>query len=316
MTDKIYGSVEINSPVLCELIQSAPLLRMQGISQLGLPDRYFHKRTFNRFDHCVGTMLLLRRLGASEEEQIAGLLHDVSHSAFSHVIDWVVGDGVTEDYADLTHAKYLLQTEVPLILKRHSFDLGRIADCHQFGLLERDAPDLCADRVDYTLRELYSDGTVIDFGIDDFISLDGQIAMHDQKSALGFAQSYLNLQITNWGHFESANRYRMIAHALKRAMGIGILQFADLWRDDEYCLNRLETKGDKEILKMLKRLNRKSLSEELLTGQRVHKKFRFVDPLFLCDGQLLRLSDSHEDFRRTLELARQENAAGVAMVKI
>jgi HD superfamily phosphohydrolase len=34
-------------------------------------------------------MLLVRRLGASLEEQIAALLHDVSHTAFSHVIDSV-----------------------------------------------------------------------------------------------------------------------------------------------------------------------------------------------------------------------------------
>ncbi len=75
--DQVYGQVEVNSPVLCELILSAPLQRMRGVAQLGLPDEYYHKKGFNRFEHCVGVMLLLKKLGASEEEQIAGLLYGV-----------------------------------------------------------------------------------------------------------------------------------------------------------------------------------------------------------------------------------------------
>jgi len=49
-----------------------------------------------RFDHSVGVMLLIRKLGAGSspasallKEQVAALLHDVSHTAFSHVIDYV-----------------------------------------------------------------------------------------------------------------------------------------------------------------------------------------------------------------------------------
>lgn len=37
-------------------------------------------------------MLLNRQLDASMEEQIVALLHDVSHTAFSHVIDYVFDD--------------------------------------------------------------------------------------------------------------------------------------------------------------------------------------------------------------------------------
>ncbi len=87
INDAIYGKYKINEPVLVELIKSRPMQRLKKIAQLGIPDRFYHIRGFSRFEHSLGVMLLLRKLNASLEEQAAGLLHDVSHTAFSHVVD-------------------------------------------------------------------------------------------------------------------------------------------------------------------------------------------------------------------------------------
>ena len=121
--------------------------RLKSIAQFGIPDKYYHLKNFSRFEHCVGVMMLLKKLGATEEEQIAGLLHDVSHTAFSHVVDWVVGEGKTEDFQDEQHKNYIFSSSIPQILKQYSYDPERITDYHNFGLLEREVPDLCADRV-------------------------------------------------------------------------------------------------------------------------------------------------------------------------
>lgn len=51
------------------------------------------------YDHSMGVFVILRARGAPLEEQIAGLLHDVSHTAFSHVGDWVYGkENQDKDY--------------------------------------------------------------------------------------------------------------------------------------------------------------------------------------------------------------------------
>ena len=87
--DKIYGTYKITSPVIIKLLKSSPVQRLKKIAQFGVPDQLYHLKGYSRYDHSVGVFLLLRKLEASELEQIAGLLHDVSHTAFSHVIDYV-----------------------------------------------------------------------------------------------------------------------------------------------------------------------------------------------------------------------------------
>ena len=154
--DIVYGKEEINEPILIELINSAPIQRLKGVSQFGIPDEYYHKKGFSRFEHSIGVLILLRRLNAKLEEQVAGLLHDVSHTAFSHLIDWVIGDPSKEDYQDKTLLKTLEETEISQILKKYGFSPKKIAGIEKFFLLEQRAPNLCADRVDYTLREIAS----------------------------------------------------------------------------------------------------------------------------------------------------------------
>ena len=99
INDLVYGEEEIGEQVLIELINSSAIQRLKEISQFGLPEEYHHRKVFSRYAHSVGVLILLRRLGADLDEQIAGLLHDVSHTAFSHVIDWVL-ENSEENYQD------------------------------------------------------------------------------------------------------------------------------------------------------------------------------------------------------------------------
>ena len=95
--DEIYGEFKVAEPVLISLINSQPIQRLKGIDNYGIPKEMYQFPGFSRFDHSLGVLLLLRRLGAGIEEQVAGLLHDVSHTAFSHVVDWAIGDSEKED---------------------------------------------------------------------------------------------------------------------------------------------------------------------------------------------------------------------------
>src|SRR3989344_6676332 len=152
--DKIYGVFEIGEPVLIELINSEPIQRLKRVANSGVSAIVLKNRGVSRYDHSLGVMILLRILGASIEEQVAGLLHDVSHTAFSHVIDWAIGDPTREDFQDKNHLKFIEKSELKGILTKYNLDYSKIAKIEEFGLLEQEAPGLCADRVDYTLREM------------------------------------------------------------------------------------------------------------------------------------------------------------------
>ena len=75
--DKEFGDFEIKEEVLIELLNSQAIQRLKNIDQAGYAKGFFpHSR--NRFDHSVGVFLLIRKYGGSLEEQMAGLIHDVS----------------------------------------------------------------------------------------------------------------------------------------------------------------------------------------------------------------------------------------------
>lgn len=55
---------------------------------------------------------------------------------------------------------FLRTTEIPSLIESHNFSSTRVLNEELFPLLEQDAPALCADRVDYGLRDSLAFGTL------------------------------------------------------------------------------------------------------------------------------------------------------------
>ncbi|OUJ70377.1 HD domain-containing protein [Hymenobacter crusticola] len=150
--DTLYGSLELPAAVT-NLLHTVPIQRLRGIHQGGAIVLANPAISHTRFDHSVGVMLLIRHLGGSLREQLAGLLHDVSHTAFSHLIDYVL-DMAGEDYHEQRYEAVLTHPEIRVALARHHFHYLDFLDLDQYALLEQPLPNLAADRIDYTLRDL------------------------------------------------------------------------------------------------------------------------------------------------------------------
>ena len=136
--DKIYGEFEITEPVLVDLVNSSAMARLRKINQYGTWVYFDPKFTTTRFEHSMGVFYICKKFGSSLEEQIAGLLHDVSHTAFSHVVDFVFGSGEKQDFAENLEEEFIAKTDIPEILKKYGFDYQKIhAGKNSFPIFER-----------------------------------------------------------------------------------------------------------------------------------------------------------------------------------
>ncbi|MGL5329866.1 MAG: HD domain-containing protein, partial [Peptostreptococcaceae bacterium] len=169
ITDSIYGEFEIEG-IFKQLIETKEVQRLKGVHQGGASYLINPKWNVTRYEHSIGTMLLIRLLGGTIEEQIAGLLHDISHTAFSHVIDFVLKNN-EEDYHEKIYDKIIEESDIPQILSKYGYNYKDILfDESKWTILEKSAPKLCADRIDYTLRDMYHYGFIEDEEVKCFLS--------------------------------------------------------------------------------------------------------------------------------------------------
>jgi hypothetical protein len=307
--DRVYGPQTIEEPVLVELIEAPEMQRLKGIGQFGMPPHLLPLPSYSRFEHSLGVMLLLRHLDASLEEQTAGLLHDVSHTAFSHTVDWVYGTETEENHQDEALERIILNSSLPPILERHGFEARRMADQNLFPLLEQEAPLLCADRVDYTLREmaLYSDPENVPFIRDSLIVFDSRIVFNNHEAAGIFAKDYMDLQRGHWGNALYKTRWRLLANALKLGIKEGTIVYDDFYTDDATVLEKLRKSKHPDVIRNFELLERDFEVVEDPNGPfETKKKFRYVDPGFVENGRVYSYSEINPEYGALLEMEAKQ----------
>ena len=315
LNDSLYGKHQIDNPILIELLNSNALKRLKKINQLGVPDRYYHKKGFPRYEHSVGVMLLLQILGADEENQIAGLLHDAPHMAFSHVYDYLDPNTIAkENYHDQHAVKILGQSDVPEILSKYGYDFKDILNHDQFPLLKSKNNNLSADRIDYSFREMPAN-KVPKF-LEDLSILNNQIIFTNQETARKFAEEVLNIQKTHWGASEGTNRYYYFAKALKTAIKLGHITDQDFLQDDDHVTNKLENINNPEIQSILTALKKLDFNNLPETDLILPKKFRHVDPHVLKNNRTIKLSEIDAEFKQILDANRLIYHQGIKILKI
>lgn len=318
--DNIYGEFEIEG-VLEELINTKVVQRLKNIHQGGASYLVNPNWNVTRYEHSVGTMIFIKMIGGSIEEQIAGLLHDISHTAFSHVVDFALNKS-NEDYHEEIFEKIVEASDIPKILTKYGYDYKDILyNEKKWTLLERSAPALCADRIDYTLRDMYSYGYISLVAIKNFLDSlevkDGEIVINSINAAEWFVNTYYKEVIDFFLNPLGIYANDRLSKAIKFALSLNEITLDDLLKDDNYVLNILKNSKNEEVISLIKSLNYDVKIVEDKDKYDIHQinKLRLIDPTVIIDGITSRASEKSTLIKILGEKAMQKSKEGV-FVKI
>ncbi len=295
--DDVYGDVTIGEPVLQALMRSTAINRLRSVLQHGISGLIGITTPVTRFEHSMGVMLLVQQMGGSLQEQIAALLHDVSHTAFSHVIDFVFDGHNSQSYHEEIKERYIGQTDLPALLANYGYDWYDFVDEEAFTLLEQPAPRLCADRLDYFLRDSLELDLATPADVNHLLQHltvhDGRIVTNDLSAARWLGYTYIAADKASWANFREVGLYELTARAIRRALDIELLHETDLWEIDETVWRLLHEADDPYLRENLALVTRHTsfVWDEENPSFRVQTKLRSVDPdVVLDDGSMQRLS--------------------------
>jgi HD superfamily phosphohydrolase len=308
--DAIYGPVEIKEELLIELINSKPMQRLKHVSQAGpyiflSPNHKWKLYKTTRFEHSVGVFLLLKKFNASLEEQIAGLLHDTSHTVFSHSLDFLFNRNIQHDHHEKFKEKIIMQSEIPLLLKKNGIDVENILNEKKFGLMERELPDLCADRIDYFFR----DGHLYNVTREELKTMLQSLAVYNNEfvfshidAARIFAERYIEANKIFWCNGLQATIFKLISDVVSAGINANILTEDDLFTTDDAVYGKLKNSDNITIKNLLATLWNIDVEEDKTNYDfHVKSKVRCTDPKVLVDGKTQRLSELDQDYKTKME---------------
>ena len=291
--DRVYGEVSIEDPAILDLIGCATFQRLKGIRQAGPSALTFPFKEVTRFEHSLGVFILLRRLKAPRREQVAGLVHDISHTAFSHAVDFIY-TSQEQDHHEKLKPLMLDRADLALAIARLGFSPREFYDDSIYPMLEQPIPLLCADRLDYFLRDGLTCGVVTSDFVERILScvttVDSIIVLTDIDVAREAVVLFERMNRVWWAGPIEAYVYNEFADALREGMELGVLQLDDLMTEDAEVLARLESSGSPFIARKLDRI--RNIPPDCTRGYapRIVPKERWLDPPVQTNGTVQRLS--------------------------
>lgn len=325
LVNTIHGNLTVRDPLIIELIKSPAMQRLKNIRQYGTTDYVLkHKTIYTRFDHSLGVYYILCKHGASRAEQVAGLLHDISHTVFSHACDPLFMGNLTKGaYQDTIHEEFLEHYGIKDILAKYGFTIADVLPKNKhFRALEQEAPALCADRIEYNIYAAYMDDLLSKNEIKEIqhgLHFDGDNwYFDDAQVAKKFALISLHQTVYMWGGPHNILINNWTCEALKQALDIGLIKKEDILYNltDDQMWKKLNECTDPVIISTINKIMHCNLlfswprNDEKDFAVTLKAKFRGVDPFVkTCNGLVL-LSNLDADFKKSYELVKKTMQTG------
>ena len=257
--------------------------------------------SYSRFDHSMGTALIIWHFTGDEKQALAGLFHDIATPVFAHVVDFLNGDHLRQESTESGTAERIAgDRRLCDLLKAHGLAVEQVADYHIYPIADNAPPALSADRLEYTLGNLLNYGfagreEIAAFYKNLTVGQDEagrpELAFRTPETASAFAMAALrNSRV----YVADEDRFAMqaLADLLRLALERGVLTHRDLWETEPAVIEKLN--ADPVCGDAWRRFRSYSCvlrSEERPPNGcwiRVNAKKRWIDPLVPGLGRVSR----------------------------
>lgn len=313
-----YTTVNLTEPVITALVESRAFQRLQYVHQYGIdplvsPTRK-HSACYNRYNHSIGVYCLAQHYGAPLDEQIAALLHDASHTAFSHVGDRIFKhrDGKCS-YQDDHHLEFLSETDIPEILKHYGLTLEDINHKNPaFTCLEQPLPDICADRLEYNLAGGVLEGLIT---VDDAAQILDHLKFENNRWYFTdgyWAEKFARIPLWHtehvWGSQMERYEAEELAQAIREALELDILTLEEIKHGtDDAIWQKLLSCNNARINEHIHNITHAYEHEAEISATPRNNKFRGIDPWICVDNDFKRLTELSPKFKQEYERVKAES---------
>lgn len=304
--DKLYGTIEITDPLIQQIINLPIFQRLKHINQYGgVNFVYTDKYQTTRFEHSIGVWYVLKKLDAELEIQIAGLLHDVGHTAFSHLLDQAMENASENYHEQYTH---LLEgyEELQNLLNENNVVLQ---DVDSYSEIKTSLPLVGSDRFDYALRDFaHSTLQYDDFptrAVVDIILKGRKLVFQTLDIAEEFARRGLQAM---WNVIYDPNIaiiYQSAVELIREGINESTITPTDLIKTDKDLLDKILKQAESfnpTYIKVFKeKFKAEIVDSEPYDFVHVKLKARYFDPLVQHDGEINQLSTFKPEFKLILD---------------
>ena len=293
----LYGRFDIPKKAE-EIIFNPRFVRLFDIAQEG-PARYLsHNQNRNRGQHSIGVAYIISKLGGNEEEIIAGVIHDIGHFPMAHAID--------NELSKRDHDTHEREDILKLILENweigefNLFEISRKIKRSYYKRLENEMPRVCADRLEYTLRDGYYLGYISKEDIRDIIldiRFKDEITL-SKENAIKLFDLYFKLNINHYMDNREAVMHAIYGKIINEVIQRENLSIKQLLSMTDTELNQLIT----IYYPFVKNLNKMTI----VPGNQytIYPKYRIIDPL-THDGK--RVSEFYENFDEVKKILKEKS---------
>lgn len=294
--DEIYGEFEIDG-VVEELINTKEFQRLKNIHQGGAWYLINPNWNVNIYEHSIGTMIFIKMMNRTIEEQIAVLLNDIYSCAFSSINNLLLNEDDNK-YIKTLFDRVIESSNIPKILDKYGYDYKEILNNKEkSSLLSKDIPFLNPRLIDYIIRNMHSCGYISPVAVKNFLEslqiVGEEIVINSINAAEWFVNTY-NKEIIGL-RLNSLNIYAndRFSKAIRLALENNIISLDNLIKDDNYILNILKNCNDERVKKIMSSLNYDINVSENKENYDMHKveDIRVIDPIVIIDGVISKASE-------------------------